>query len=46
MEIGMEEYVTWMLESFPGGLTGTSSTPAAQYLFDTRSTAQALNEER
>ena len=30
IKIGMEEYVTHMLESFPGGLTGTSSTPAAQ----------------
>jgi hypothetical protein len=46
IKIGMEEYVTRMLESFPGGLTGTSSTPAAQYLFNTREQAQILTEDK
>lgn len=35
IKINVEDYVSHMLESFPGGVTGTMATPVAQYLFST-----------
>ena len=45
VRINMEDYVNRMLESFPYEVTGTSASPAPDYLFTTRDEANKLDPE-
>ena len=45
VKIRMENYVKSMIESFPGGIEGTNTSPAADHLFQVNENGVKLDEE-